>query len=64
MLSTIVILLKGMNGEERAKRGNNVVVAKKLHNPKRKQNKFMEVEDHNELLNIHLHTDIPGSDSP
>lgn len=64
MLSTIVILLKGVNGEERADRGNNAVDAKKLHNTKGKQNKFTKVEDHNKLLNIHLHTDIPGSDSP
>lgn len=49
---------------ERANRGNNAVDAKKLHNTKGKQNKFTKVEDHNKLLNIHLHTDIPGSDSP
>lgn len=64
MLSTVVIHLKGVNGEERAKRGNCVVDAKKLHNAKGRQNKFSKVEDYNELLNIHLHTDIPGSDSP
>lgn len=29
-----------------------------------RENKFMKEEDHNELLNIHLDTDIPGSDIP
>lgn len=33
-------ILKGVNGEERDKRGNNVVAAKKLHNIKGKGNKF------------------------
>jgi len=60
----MVIAFKKVNGEEKAKRGNNVVDVKKLHNPKRKQSRFTKVEDHNELLNIHLHTDVPGSDSP
>lgn len=64
MLNTVVILLKGVNSEERAKRRNIVVDAKKLHNAKGKQNKLMKVEDHNELLNIHLHTDNPEADSP
>lgn len=40
VLSTAVIFLKRVNGEERDKRGNNVVDAKKLHNARGKENKF------------------------
>lgn len=40
VLSTVVIFFKGVNGEERDKRGNNVADIKKLHNPKGKEKKF------------------------
>lgn len=40
VLSTTIVVLKGVNGEERTKRENNVMDAQKLHNAKGKQNKF------------------------
>lgn len=42
VLSTVVIFLNGVNGEERGKRGDSVMAAKKLHNAKGKENKFMK----------------------
>lgn len=42
MLSTIVVFLKGVNGEEKDKRRNNVVDVKKLRNAEGKENKFMK----------------------
>lgn len=42
VINIVVIFLKGVNGEERDKRINKVVDAKKPHNAKGKANKFTE----------------------